>query len=259
MFSPEPRLRTDECNLGPAQAAGLTGLRRFSRFTHRPDKPIPGLGSERRSADGGVSQRSAEAFDRTDMDKIRDVLTTGDVARICHVAPRTVSKWFDSGQLRGYRIPGSKDRRIPLSHLIRFMRAHGMPLDGLDSGLIRVLLVDADEPFGTLVREGLNRSGFEVNLAGSAFEAGAMAERLRPQVIVVDVSVPELSPKSLVQHIRGNEAMATTRLIAIGSKLGEAESQALKQMGIDACLDKPFDITALVRIIEETVAESPPT
>ena len=37
----------------------------------------------------------------------KEVLTTGEVAKICNVAPRTVSKWFDSGSLKGYRIPGS--------------------------------------------------------------------------------------------------------------------------------------------------------
>ena len=47
--------------------------------------------------------------------KVKDVLTTGEVAKICNVAPRTVSKWFDSGALHGYRIPGSKDRRIQLT------------------------------------------------------------------------------------------------------------------------------------------------
>ena len=51
------------------------------------------------------------------MAKGKNVLTTGDVAKICNVAPRTVSKWFDSGQLKGYRIPGSKDRRIPLQRV----------------------------------------------------------------------------------------------------------------------------------------------
>ena len=44
---------------------------------------------------------------------MKKVFTTGQVAKICKVAPRTVSKWFDSGRLRGYRIPGSQDRRIP--------------------------------------------------------------------------------------------------------------------------------------------------
>ena len=46
---------------------------------------------------------------------MKTIFTTGQVAKICKVAPRTVSKWFDSGRLRGYRIPGSQDRRIPVS------------------------------------------------------------------------------------------------------------------------------------------------
>ncbi len=54
------------------------------------------------------------------------ILTTGQVAKICNVAPRLVSKWFDSGRLRGYRIPGSQDRRIPALYLIRFLKENGM-------------------------------------------------------------------------------------------------------------------------------------
>ena len=50
------------------------------------------------------------------------VFTTGQVAKICKVAPRTVSKWFDSGRLKGYRIPGSQDRRIPREYLIKFLK-----------------------------------------------------------------------------------------------------------------------------------------
>jgi excisionase family DNA binding protein len=61
------------------------------------------------------------------MAKGNNVLTTGDVARICNVAPRTVSKWVDSRLLNGYRIPGSKERRIPIPELIAFMKKHNIP------------------------------------------------------------------------------------------------------------------------------------
>jgi len=61
------------------------------------------------------------------MVKGKNVLTTGDVARICNVAPRTVSSWFDKGLLSGYRIPGSSHRRIPVEELIRFMEEHSIP------------------------------------------------------------------------------------------------------------------------------------
>lgn len=60
------------------------------------------------------------------------VFTTGDVARLCGVAPRTVSKWFDTMDLKGYKIPGSRARRIPRQHLITFLKQHGMPLFGLE-------------------------------------------------------------------------------------------------------------------------------
>ncbi len=66
------------------------------------------------------------------MAKGKKVLTTGEVSRICHVAPRTVSKWFDQGLLKGYHIPGSKDRRIPVKELRAFMESYGMPLEDLD-------------------------------------------------------------------------------------------------------------------------------
>ena len=57
----------------------------------------------------------------------KKVFTTGQVSKIANVAPRTVSKWFDSGKLKGYRIPGSQDRRIPRANLIEFLDEHGMP------------------------------------------------------------------------------------------------------------------------------------
>jgi excisionase family DNA binding protein len=60
------------------------------------------------------------------------VYTTPQVASICRVAPRTVNKWFDSGRLRGYKIPGSNKRRIPREQLIRFLKEHGMPLGALE-------------------------------------------------------------------------------------------------------------------------------
>jgi excisionase family DNA binding protein len=66
------------------------------------------------------------------------VYTTGQVARICHVAPRTVSAWFDSGRLLGYRLPGSRDRRIPEGRLREFMSGHGMPMDELAEETIEV-------------------------------------------------------------------------------------------------------------------------
>jgi predicted site-specific integrase-resolvase len=56
------------------------------------------------------------------------VLSSGEVAQICHVAPRTAQKWIDAGLLKGYRIPGSRDRRVPVEEMFRFMKEHGIPV-----------------------------------------------------------------------------------------------------------------------------------
>jgi two-component system response regulator RpaA len=61
------------------------------------------------------------------MAKGKSVLTTGEVAKVCNVAARTVTKWFDARLLKGYRIPGSKDRRIPIPELITFMKKYEIP------------------------------------------------------------------------------------------------------------------------------------
>ncbi len=186
------------------------------------------------------------------MPRPKDVLTTGEVARICNVAPRTVSKWFDTGKLRGYRIPGSKDRRIPLQQLIRFMRAHGIPLDGLDTGVTRILIVEADPDLAELLSSALAReAGYEIRTAATAFEAGVAAENLRPHVVFMDIAVPGLSGREILRRIRSLPEMAETRLVAVTGLLQEGDAAALQQDGFDAVLSKPFEIGQVVKVVED--------
>lgn len=56
------------------------------------------------------------------------VLTPKEAARLCGLSSQTITRAFDAGRLKGYRVPGSKFRRIPRAELLRFMSHHGMPL-----------------------------------------------------------------------------------------------------------------------------------
>ena len=124
------------------------------------------------------------------------VFTTGQVAKICKVAPRTVSKWFDSGRLKGYRIPGSQDRRIPREYLIRFLKEHGMPLGDLeDEAMAKVLIVAQDQVLiENLKRELPVERSFKTSTAASGFEAGIQSESFHPDCIIVDVSIGKPIP-----------------------------------------------------------------
>ncbi len=177
----------------------------------------------------------------------KEVLTTGEVASICHVAPRTVSKWFDTGKLRGYRIPGSRDRRIPRQQLEAFMRAHGIPMDGLTGESWRVLVVDPD-PVGEVVEELHQRSGFEVTTAKNGFEAGVIAQRVQPDVILLDISGGR--HEEAVAICRNIKDTDTLRGATVVAAVDDADCQAdrLKAEGFDEVIARPYTAEALVGI-----------
>lgn len=188
------------------------------------------------------------------MNSNKTVLTTGEVARICSVAPRTVSKWFDSGQLRGYRIPGSKDRRIPIDHLVRFMRAHGIPLNGLDRGSASLVVLDSDIAFWNTAREAIEREcDYDIWITTAAFEAGAIVKETKPQVLIVDVSLPDVVPRSLALGMHAIPDLQDTRLLATAHNLSEAQGQALLQDGFDRFISKPFPVRDLIDAIESLI------
>jgi excisionase family DNA binding protein len=185
------------------------------------------------------------------------ILTTGQVARICKVAPRTVSKWFDTGQLRGYRIPGSKDRRIPLQQLVRFMKAHGMPLDELETGQTRVLIVDPERDLTSLLQQALAAANqFEVRVAESAFEAGAVTEQFHPHVILVSLDLPGIDGRVLARFFAARAELDGAKLIGTSPALTPADCQALFQQGFHQLLAKPFNIRELTTTIEQALESS---
>jgi excisionase family DNA binding protein len=189
------------------------------------------------------------------MRKQKDVLTTGDVAKICNVAPRTVSKWFDTGQLRGYRIPGSKDRRIPISQLMRFMRAHGIPLNGLDGSSTRVLLVDDKREITEPLVEALEKTGrYEVRVAESGFDAGVIVEQFRPHIIFLDIMLEDINIKRITALVRESSDLQGTRVVAITSTLTEGEGQALLQQGFEAYLCKPLEVKKIIQCIDQVLS-----
>jgi len=186
------------------------------------------------------------------MKRRKQILTTGEVARICHVAPRTVSKWFDSGKLRGYRIPGSRDRRIPLRQLVQFMRAYGMPLDELEGGTRRILIVDPDLTSAAAIADSLSGAdGYEVRVAGNDFEAGMLAGKFEPHVIVVDVVSDAVDAREILGNIRANPNLSASTVVAVAGKLTSAQTRTLLRDGFDKVLTKPYRIEDLLGTIEQ--------
>jgi len=187
--------------------------------------------------------------------KVKDVLTTGEVAKICNVAPRTVSKWFDSGALHGYRIPGSKDRRIPLTQLIRFMKQHGMPLNGLMTGQTRVMIVDEEADIVEVLEKILeDEAKYDVEVARSGFDAGVIAEKFRPHVILLDLHLKGIDAPLVAKHVKSNPDLQLTKVIAMSGTMTEEATKGLTPQGFDGFLRKPFHVRQVIEAIEDATA-----
>ncbi len=186
------------------------------------------------------------------MAKSSDILTTGEVAKICKVAPRTVSKWFDSGQLRGYRIPGSKDRRIPKNELLIFMDKHGIPHNGLAPGKLHALIVATNgAPKNPNLQNALAQNSFEVHSVESVFTAGILAERHKPQVIFWEIEADSQNNAQIPWTIRVLADLAKTKVVALTNSNQQRE---LEDYGFDACLSLDLDEARMTGLIAELAA-----
>ena len=182
----------------------------------------------------------------------KTVFTTGEAAEICGLSQQTIIRCFDSGQLGGFRVPGSKFRRIPRAKLLKFIKDNGIPLNGLESDKTRVLVVDDDPDIVDLLVDALASDGrFEVRTANTGFDAGVEANRFRPDVVILDYMLPDINGNVVCKTIRESEDLQYTRILVISGVVNRAEVDGLLEAGADDFIKKPFNIeTVIERIVE---------
>jgi len=187
---------------------------------------------------------------------MRKVFTTGQVAKICKVAPRTVSKWFDSGRLVGYRIPGSQDRRIPREHLIRFLKEHQMPLGELEEeAYSKVLIIGTDRQLIDRLKDLMPEDDdFKVEIAHSGFEAGIQAESLHPDAIVLDLAMGRSEGLQIVGNLKRNSNYDACVIIGLAAE-DEPEPDALTNDGFNEVFKKPFDPALLCERLKTLIRQ----
>jgi excisionase family DNA binding protein len=178
---------------------------------------------------------------------MKTVFTTGEAAKICKVSQQTIIRCFDNGQLKGFRVPGSRFRRIPREALYRFMKDNGIPTDALESGKRKVLLVDDDVELVELMTKVLEEDGrFEVRVANNGFDAGMMVKDYQPDLIVLDVMLPDINGKEVCHRVRADQSLEDVRILCISGMIEDDKIQELKLSGADHFLHKPFDIEELI-------------
>ena len=179
---------------------------------------------------------------------MKTVFTTGEAAKICKVSQQTIIRCFDDGKLKGFRVPGSRFRRIPRDQLYAFMRDHGIPTDALDSGRRKLLIVDDDQDLVDLLVDHFERDGrFDVRSVNNGFGAGMMIKEFRPDLVVLDIMLPDINGMEVCQLVRKDESMDDVRIICISGMVEEDRIQKLRDAGADDFMKKPFDVDALTQ------------
>jgi excisionase family DNA binding protein len=183
---------------------------------------------------------------------MKTVFTTGEAAEICKVSQQTIIRCFDSGRLKGFRVPGSRFRRIPRDALIAFMRDNGIPPDSLESGKSKVLVVDDDPEIVELFVDVLERDGrFEVKTASTGYDAGMLTTEFMPDLIILDYMLPDINGNIVCKTIRQNPNFEHTKIVIVSGVVNQDEINDLLKAGADEFVKKPFNIEKLIERIGE--------
>ncbi|MHC5025980.1 MAG: response regulator [Planctomycetota bacterium] len=177
----------------------------------------------------------------------KQVFTTGEAAEICKVSQQTIIRCFDSGRLQGFRVPGSRFRRIPRAELLRFMKNNEIPTEVLESPEKRVLVVDDDPEITDLFVDVLSRDErFVVRAVSTGYDAGLQTEQFKPHLILLDYMLPDINGNLVCERIRANPDFGDTKIIIVSGVINKDEIDAMRLSGADEFVQKPFKIESLV-------------
>lgn len=186
--------------------------------------------------------------------KHKTVFTTGEAAEVCKLSQQTIIRCFDNGQLSGFRVPGSKFRRIPRDELVKFMKKNNIPLDGLSNDKLKVLVVDDDPEIVELFVDVLKRDGrFEVATATTGYDAGVRTQSFLPDIVILDYMLPDVNGNVVCKTIRENPELSEIKILIISGLINQAEIDQLLASGADDFIKKPFNIAKVVERLVELV------
>jgi excisionase family DNA binding protein len=181
------------------------------------------------------------------MEKMKDLFTTGEAADICKVSQQTIIRCFDAGRLDGFRVPGSRFRRIPRESLVKFMKDNSIPLDNLlGDGKIKVLIVDDDDEIIELMVDVLSRDGrFDIRTASSGYDAGIQTQQFMPDVILLDYMLPDINGNIVCRTIKSNPNFSHIHIIIVSGVVNREEIDDLISAGASEFIAKPFNIAEI--------------
>ena len=179
---------------------------------------------------------------------MEDVLTVFQAGQHCNVSPKTIINWIESGHIKAYKTVGGH-RRINRTDLVAFMQKQGIPIpkEKPEQGKKRILVVDDDPIIVETIVQALEEDEFdyEVISASDGFEAGLQVNHFEPNLLILDIMMPDIKGYDVCKKIKENPKTRDTKIIVLSAYLDEDKFKKMKENGADACYSKPFPLPQL--------------
>ena len=122
-----------------------------------------------------------------------------------------------------------------------------IPTDALESGKRKVLIVDDDVELAELLKDVFDRDGrFDVQTANNGFDAGMQVKEFKPDLMVLDVMLPDINGKEVCQRVRSDRNMDALKIICISGMVEQDKISELTDAGADDFMNKPFTVDSLL-------------
>jgi excisionase family DNA binding protein len=172
-----------------------------------------------------------------------DWLTLGQAAKYLGVAQSTIRKWSDQGRVPAFYTPGGH-RRYRRPDLDNFLNRSG-PGGSMQQGPL-VLIVDDDERVREYVRVNLEMEGYAVREAGSADEGLGVLEEVSPDLILLDVMMPEVDGWEMLRRVQERHGVGAIPVVMFSGKVNEQSAEEVTARGAQGFVGKPFDPQQLI-------------
>ena len=185
---------------------------------------------------------------RRGADDGREWLTLGQAAAYLGAAQSTVRKWTDAGRLPAFYTPGGH-RRFRRTDLDAFLAGSREGPSAAQRSAASVLVVDDDAGLREFIRANLEAEGYSVREAGSASEGLAALGEEPPDLILLDVLMPQMDGWEMLRRVQERHGVDAIQVIMYSGKVEEAGMA--QERGAQAFIGKPFDPAKLLEATKQ--------